>query len=509
MKPSKPFIPRQFTSRQWFWFLLFIALITRLPLLRLATAETTDGVWSLTYFSDQFFPNDRFVIFPGYPFLLWLGQKVGVGGWMLGRVVSFLAGLFLLIPIWNLCRRWISLEMTGVVCVMALLSPLSWFWSLKVMPDMFFTLAFWVCLERLAAAYSEKSEKAWWMGTVAGAISACMRPEGFLLFPWVVLTGERLLQGNIWIRRSGFILIWAGPLMVLKPMFFTILDAYREGMGLHPASADDPSQIAFLNVVDHFYAYLSQPLFVFTPLVYWFAILGLGKMTRRTDEEGQAFRKVLLQVLILLFLTRLFPVAYQDRYLLPFLPLILVAAGVHLENFFEHWKIPDKPVQSLFWKNGVLTLCFAWSTLYSAAALIAQSDSFGDVKRSSEFIQTLPPDVTLYSDEVPKTTFWSGRKVIRMGYLTENTPFQPKPGDYVVLHSCYTPRIWNVDRNMRDRFGAFLLHQDSSMVVPIMTDLMEDQKLQNRVGATALRFQPQFFTSLVYRIDGKKGKRKP
>src|SRR5581483_6214897 len=100
-----------------------------------------------------------------------------------------------------------------------------------------------------------------------------------------------------------------------------------------------------------------------------------GKMTRRTDREGQAFRKVLLQVLTLLFLSRLFPSAYQDRYLLPFLPLILLAAGVHLENFFEHWKSPEKPVQNLFWKNGVLTLCFAWMTLYSAASLVSQSDS--------------------------------------------------------------------------------------------------------------------------------------
>ena len=32
-----------------------------------------------------------------------------------------------------------------------------------------------------------------------------------------------------------------------------------------------------------------------------------------------------------------------------------------------------------------------------------------------------------------------------------------------------------------------------------MTDIMEDPKLQNRVKATAYRFEPQFFTSTVYR----------
>jgi len=36
------------------------------------------------------------------------------------------------------------------------------------------------------------------------------------------------------------------------------------------------------------------------------------------------------------------------------------------------------------------------------------------------------------------------------------------------------------------------------MVVPLLTDIMQDPALQNRVEATAYRFVPQFFVSLVY-----------
>jgi hypothetical protein len=79
-------------------------------------------------------------------------------------------------------------------------------------------------------------------------------------------------------------------------------------------------------------------------------------------------------------------------------------------------------------------------------------------------------------------------------------PFIPPKGSYVVLHSCYTPRLNFVDENMRRRYGAETLRQDTSMVVPILTDLMQDQKFQNRVAATAFRFQPQFFQTIVYHI---------
>lgn len=70
----------------------------------------------------------------------------------------------------------------------------------------------------------------------------------------------------------------------------------------------------------------------------------------------------------------------------------------------------------------------------------------------------------------------------------------------MVLHSFYTPRLGYVDENMRERLGAVVLRQDNSMVVPLLTDLMEDSTLQNRLEATAFRFRPQFFSSLTYHI---------
>ena len=486
--------PRVLTAAHWFWFLLFMGLVTRLPLLRLATAETTDGVWSLTYFSPTFLPNDRFVIFPGYPFLLLIGQWLGAGGFLLGRIVSAVAGILFLIPLWKFSRRWMSVEMSGLVCTMGLFSPLVWQWSLKVMPDVFFLLVFWLALERLVAADVDQNRGAWITACLSAAAAACTRPEGYLLIVWVFVVGERVYRNPKWLYRLFALLVWMGPLYLLGPKFTIILDAYREGAGMAPGLQG--RHMFFLNALQHLYAYLTQPVFVFTPLIFGAALLGLGKMLHRDDTEGRAFKRILFQVYLLLFISRLFPMAYQDRYLLPFLPLILTAAGYQLEHFFENWRTPGRPIRKMFFKNGLLTLLLAWSVIYGAGVLIAQYDSFGDIKRSSEFLKTLPADAVIYSDEIQKTQYWSGRNLVKV-----TLPFTPPKGAYVVLHSCYTPRLGFVDTHMRESLGAQVLRQDNSMVVPLLTDVMEDQTLQNRIEASAFRFHPQFFFSLTYHIE--------
>ncbi len=494
MPSSKEWKPRILTAAHWFWFLLFMGVVTRLPLLRMAAAETTDGVYSLTYFSPHFVPNERFVLFPGYPFLLFLGQCMGATGWILGRWVSALAGLLFLLPLWRFSRRWMSTEMSGLVCTMALFSPLLWQWSLKVMPDVFFLLFFWLALERLTAAEADQHPGAWITASLTAAVAACTRPEGYLLLPWIWAVGEGLEKRTLWPRRLMTLLVWAGPMYLLLPKFMTILEAYREGAGT--ASGLSGHHLFFLNFMEHLYTYLTQPAFVFTPLIYGAAILGIGKMANREGAEGNAFRRVILQVYMVLFLSRLFPTAYQDRYLLPFLPLVAVAAGYQLDLFFIRWKEPHRPIYKLLLKNTLLTVMLAWSVIYSAAVIIAQYDSFGDIKRSAEYLNTLPPDAVIYSDEIPKTQYWSGRNPILV-----TLPFNPPKGAYVALHSFYTDRLSFVDVNMRERLGAVVLRQDKSMVVPLLTDLMEDPTLQNRFEATAFRFRPQFFTSLIYHIE--------
>lgn len=467
-----------------------MGLLTRIPLLRVAKAETTDGILSLTYFSPNFVDTPRFCILPGYSTLLWIGQFLGLDGILWGRIVAAVAGLLFLIPLWKFAKRWVSTEMTGVICLFALFSPLLWQWSLKVMADTLFLLFFWWCLERLTTASIEQNNTSWLTGCLAGILAALVRPEGFLLLPWVIVVGKKLgfFQWNRLV-----LVFWLGAAFFLEKRILTILIAYREGLGL--TNGPDRVLFPFINFIEHIYAYLTQPFFVFTPLLYLFAILGTAKMVLRHDPTGHSFKRIVLQVYFLLLVSRLVPTTYQDRHMLPFLPIILIAAGYHLETFLEQWHGQSSALKKTLWKNGLVSLCLCYSALYSSAVLIGQNDSFGDLKRSAEFLKTLPPGAVIYSDEIPKTQYWSGRS---LRYLT--LPFKPQSGDYLALHSFYTQRLGFIDESLKSRHGAGLLHTDHSMVVPLLSDLMEDPSMQNRTVSTAYRFQPQFFQSLVYKI---------
>lgn len=74
---------------------------------------------------------------------------------------------------------------------------------------------------------------------------------------------------------------------------------------------------------------------------------------------------------------------------------------------------------------------------------------------------------------------------------------EPRPGDYVACHSLYYGDV--LESELNKRFAMEAVYQTSSLVVPFLSDYMEDQSLQNR--ATAFRFRPQLFGSLVYRIE--------
>ena len=223
----------------------------------------------------------------------------------------------------------------------------------------------------------------------------------------------------------------------MREKVFLLFSAYQEGAGLGPGNVEEG--FPFFNFVYHFYTYLTQPFYVFTPLVYLFAILGLAKMMGRSDALGQSFMKIHFQLYALLILSRLVPVQYQDRHMMPFLPILLVAAGYQLETFFNSLKHPKDSMMYHFMKNGILAIILLYSAAFSAAAIGGQIDCFGDIRRSAEFLKTLPADSVIYTDEVPKTQYWSGRKVLPLDYSQH--PFIPAKNEYVVLHSFYTQML--------------------------------------------------------------------
>src|ERR1700679_2192001 len=126
MKPKEHYQERELTASRWFWFLASIGLVTRFALLRILFAESTDSILDLIYFDSPYVNTQYFYILPGHPFLLKLGTALGLDGVLWGRSLSALGGILFLVPLWRLARRWVSVETAGIVCILALFSPLLW-----------------------------------------------------------------------------------------------------------------------------------------------------------------------------------------------------------------------------------------------------------------------------------------------------------------------------------------------------------------------------------------------
>jgi hypothetical protein len=134
--------------------------------------------------------------------------------------------------------------------------------------------------------------------------------------------------------------------------------------------------------------------------------------------------------------------------------------------------------------------------VFAIAVLVVQRDSFGDLRRNAEFLRFLPADARVFSDEIIKTSFWSGRPLEFWDPSQQNL----RSGDFLVFHTFYTPRLSWLENTLHENHQLEPVRSDGSYVVPLLTDLMEDPALQNRPRAVSYRFEPQIFNTRMYRV---------
>lgn len=480
--------PRPLTEKQALWSLALIGLATRLPLLSWFTTETTDGVLCLTYFQWKLFALPRFVLFPGYPFLISLGHGVGLGEIEWGRCLAAGAGLLVTIPVWRLARRWASVEISFLMSLAYLLSPLGWMWSLRVMPDTLFLCLFWFAAER-ALAFEESS--GWKRAAALSLLSLgafLVRPEGLVLVAAVVWllarrSGYRLGAAGLGLAALGLGASWPIRLFLLKSF-----GAFQEGA----TGVEDPLS----HLGESLWTYLTQPAWVFSPVLFFMAVGGLFALPHRTDTVGVFWRRRLLPLLAVLFVLKWLPTNYQDRHLLPFLPAVCILAAYKLQELENGWAARCDATGRMVRRNGLagLTLCYLIG--FSLVVFAVQRDSFGDLARNAEYLKTLPADAVVYSDEQFKTIYGSDRYAI---------PWTPevrdlKPGTFLVFHTFYTPRLRHLEETLSHIYELEVVRRDYAVTIPVLTDLMMDPALQNRPQAASRRFEPQSFETRVYRV---------
>jgi len=479
---------RVWTDSENLAVLLVTGFLTRLLILNWFHAEITDGVWCLTYFQNHNYEIPRLTIYPLYPALLRVFTALGLAGETSGRFLSATFGVLTVWPLYRLARRWSSPETAFLAGLAYLLSPLAWMWSLRTLPDTMFLFLFWMALERLAAvALDPDGDSSLWRTAGLAFLAAGTRPEGLLLALWVLLFLSRRTGGWKWAAALTAALVGAAFWAPVRFILIHVLDAFREGsVGL-----DDP----FSHLLSSLWVYVTQPAWVFSPLLTLLAIGGLLEVISRSDGAGRVWRRWIIPILALLLALKMIPTNYQDRHLLPFLPGVCILAALKFETWTQTWENHHGAWGGMWRRNTLASLVLMYLMVFSVAVLVVQRDAFGDLKRNAEYLRLMPAEAVIYTDEQFKTEYWSGLNVRIWNPGGERL----HQGDLLVFHTLYTPRLNRLEEALFRNHRLEIIRRDQSSLLPLLTDLMMDPQLQNRAEAASRRADAQYFETVTYR----------
>lgn len=467
-------------DRKFLSVLFILNIIIHLLLLGWFTGLYTDSVFLMDV---KFIGKLKWL--PLYPILLQLVNLVVSDPEVSGKLISSLATSLSIFPLYFIAKR-IGGRKSGIYCVILFsCSAISMRWSLQVMTDTTFLLFFLLSIWNIIEFFPDMNKNRLRLATVTAALAALTRPEAMGLIPVLVLL--YLWQFHRKGAREFFKTIWSASAWLPLPIWFIATASSNNYFKEISAEASkfDLSKIALFLIT-----YLKAFPYI---LGYPIAIMALLGAYFLIKEKKPGF-PVLFILLALMWLTVLMNHwAWTTRLVYPFVPLALILAAVGIVNVEMRF--------SQFLARVVFGVCVVYSLVFLVAVLHYQRDSFGDVKRSSLFIKENLSGKEVFTDELVKTNFWTGREL----YFWAGKSFSPidtsnlRKGDYVVLHSFYTKDIPKVLNHLNKRFRVYHVYRSESRIVPLLGDDII-MVTSNSPQVFNQRFTPQDFESVIIEL---------
>ncbi len=250
-------------------------------------------------------------------------------------------------------------------------------------------------------------------------------------------------------------------------------------------------------------SYLESLPYVLVYPVAAAAVLGLVLTVIRSKKQ---VRRWLFLAFYLYFLTGIFYSLVINKWWTPRYQYTLVPFSLILAAYGLSWLWS---LRKLRWLGvTALVVCLAASIAFTALVLCWSRDTFGDIKRSAEYIKDHHLDRRMYASERYKTKFWSGRKDL-LGY-TQSSRFSVQSGDLVLLVGWHT----NLNREFRDlnrRFESEVIHREEADIIPLLADDIVDwagRNLRRRANDPVVweeRFEKQHFETWLVELGPSRG----
>ncbi len=440
-----------------------LVFLTRIFFINWFTAERTDSIILITLFENKsnFWP-------PLYTFAMHLFHLLFRNWIISGRFVSILSGALAIVPLYLLSENFFGEVTARYTSLLYIFSPLIFRFNLKVLTDSLFlflflssTYFFFLALER------KNIFSCFWFSFLSG-LSTLTRYEGFVFLPFLIYL---FLKKNI--KKSPLFLGIIGWLPL-------ILWIYYRGFG-HISQYGE--RLVGMNIREFLLWGESLTISFAYVLTYPVFLFSLYTMFHLSHEEKKKEFTFLTLILFFFWLPpHILFHSFQLRYFLPLIPffLILASEGLRKVKFSRIW----------------ISICLLFSITFTSLSLIFQKDTFGDVKRSAEWVRKNVRKEWVYSDEYWKTRFWSKKRIRKW-------EGREKKEDVLVLHSGYS----NITEDMRyisRNYNYRLLYSTHSRILPLLPDILYPPQISNSPYWIILKYTFQDFHSSVIKIEGKK-----
>ncbi len=450
--------------------LFLAAFITRSSLINWYSAEYSDAILYITFFyndSIHIAPLYGFILEPFYNLFSFIPTHEFAGSF-----ISILSASLSVVPLF-LIGRYFFTDKVGVYSVLFfIVSPVALRWNIRVMTDSLFTLFFLLCVYSLVRLYYE-SDKRWlfWSVFLAG-MASLTRYQGLALTPIVAFLCIRELR-----RKRYWALAIAIP-AVLPWLFFCwwIFSRKFGQIGVYKNQMQGLS-----NYLEMFTTYMSVLPYALTYPVFALFCYGVYKSWRM--ERGRVLAIIFAALFLPWLIMHTFYSELVIRTFLPLFPLAMIFAA-YAATLIKREKT-------------VMVVSLVISMVCAGAVLYYQRDTFGDIKRASQWVRfNVDPSAHVYATDSSnlKTKFWSRRDINK---YRPDAPF--KPGDYLLLPSFYT-YIEKSIGEVNEKYRLKTVYETASSIVPLLPDITDPPEHTMTPGWKKFRFKRHNFRSVVVKV---------
>ncbi len=492
--------------------LILFAFALRVVFLQWNMGEYTDGILQITLFTtaskNTFFMPLYTMVATGLDYVLRDME-------MSAKLVSMIAGVLGILPIYWLSRRLFNHRAGLYASILFAISPEIWRWQIRVMTDsLFCTLFLWsvyhiyVVMEhsgedsKADGVHSENIQLHLGLAWLAGGLATLTRYQGLGLLPLLLVAGYYGIKNIkskapdtksvviLFLVFSGVFLVWFGV-----PTWWLMRGVGHVGQYTERMTGDWTTTLgAYLIMAEGFTAFLP---YVVTYPVFLFAVYGFFKSYHQGKRFHVFYGIVLYLVLIWLAAHAPFQ-SFQFRYFIPIIGLLLIPAGYGMTYF-------ESGFSTGFWtglrRRWVCFLAVSFCLVFSACSLFLQRGTFGDIKESAIYMREHLAGKKIWDNEEyregvdnVKVKYWSGLPV---NYYNMD---EVQPGDYVCLHNVQI----NVNQELSRLSQRFVIIPENRFVaqtIPLLPDIMVNPPVTSRPEALHYKYFPQNFVSVIIRVE--------